>query len=476
MALTPPEPTSPHLSTTVGTDTLSGDARDRGHRFSVHPPRHGSSHGVAFQEYIFAEVVIKGTLVRYEQFLHNNVVFIDTLGRDIIVRSDISTKRRAISLPMSIKHNLTTKGDIIAIRKEDISVPSITDTAMLVYEDASVFLVKGELGVDYGLKVLPITIEVKTAYNAFVAMLHSLDGHTPLSRPKEITKTTIDTLVEKFPRPTLEEIGFLIKESTWFYILLSLRRGKNILIIGPTGCGKTELVTHVTERYLGSKDLLSIFDMGGTYDPISTLLGNNKLVRDRKADSVISKFEQSRFSLTIQDKGIVLLDELNRAPANTNNLLFPCLDNRRKLFVEMAPADKQVIDVHEECFFIATANIGTEYSGTNVIDRALLDRFPTVIELDYPTIEEEVDIVINKVRLERLITTKLVTAVDKIRSAYKRGELSNSVSTRTVIHIAELVKDGLPPLDALELSILPLFEGNLEDGEKTTVKTIIATL
>ena len=55
-----------------------------------------------------------------------------------------------------------------------------------------------------------------------------------------------------------------------------------------------------------------------------------------------------------------------------NNILFPCLDGRRTLPVEIADASStRSISVHPDVTFIATANIGNEYTGTQDIDEAL---------------------------------------------------------------------------------------------------------
>ena len=69
------------------------------------------------------------------------------------------------------------------------------------------------------------------------------------------------------------------------------------------------------------------------------------------------------------------------------------LDPRNRfLLLEEAPQkaeeDAPTIPVAEGVTFIATANIGNEYTSTRVMDRALLDRF-TIIEMDLLSKEKE---------------------------------------------------------------------------------------
>lgn len=81
----------------------------------------------------------------------------------------------------------------------------------------------------------------------------------------------------------------------------------NIMLLGPTGTGKTELISNIAE----SLNLpLTIFDMGTMADPIMGLVGSHVMKTNDGVAS--SNFEKSRFSQVIQQPGIVLLDELSR--------------------------------------------------------------------------------------------------------------------------------------------------------------------
>ena len=79
---------------------------------------------------------------------------------------------------------------------------------------------------------------------------------------------------------------------------------------------------------------------------------------------------------------IVLLDELTRGHADAWNILMTVLDdNQRYLRIDEMP-DTPTIKVATGVTFIATANIGAEYTATRVLDRAMLDRFASVVEME----------------------------------------------------------------------------------------------
>ena len=85
------------------------------------------------------------------------------------------------------------------------------------------------------------------------------------------------------------------------------------MMVGPTGTGKTELVM-LACRKLGLE--CNVYNMGTIFDPISELLGVHRLVGGS------STFDYAKFARDVQKPGVILLDELSRAPVTTNNVLF----------------------------------------------------------------------------------------------------------------------------------------------------------
>jgi MoxR-like ATPase len=170
----------------------------------------------------------------------------------------------------------------------------------------------------------------------------------------------------------------------------------------------------------------------------------------------------------------VLLDELNRSPLAANNILFPCLDKRRYLPVDIACDEgERTVQVNENTVFFATANIGSEYSGTQAIDRALLDRF-FPIELDYPQQEDEIKIIMLRTGVEEKAATAIVRVSNEIRKQYKEQELSSAISVRHTLQAASLVADGFDVDKALLSTIMPLFEDGIGVSERSKVLSIVS--
>jgi MoxR-like ATPase len=263
---------------------------------------------------------------------------------------------------------------------------------------------------------------------------------------KAFSKETVKTFVNTIPScPTIEESGFYFDEKTWKYLSRNILRKKNTIITGPTGTGKTEMVSKIAEK-LSLK--LYIYDMGAMQDPISSMLGTHRIVDGG------SKFDYADFVERVQHPGIIVLDELNRAPQMAMNILFPCLDSRRELRVDIAGgSDKRVVKVHPDCVFIATANVGAEYSGTQDIDKALFNRFMPLM-VNYMPFDAEVNLLKNKFELEEKTVMGLVTFANSMRSQARLGNIENSMSTREILEIADLIQDGFDIYEAIDYVIL----------------------
>jgi len=274
------------------------------------------------------------------------------------------------------------------------------------------------------------------------------------------------TIAASYPVPTVEDCGFHIDPDMWFLLVRNVLRGENTLLVGPTGSGKTEIISHLAKAM--EKEMF-IQDMGTVQDAQSALLGVHRL--NKEGHSV---FEYAPFVAHIKSGGIVLLDELSRAPLAANNILFPCLDKRRYLPIDVASEEAdRMVPVHENTVFIATANIGSEYSGTNAIDRALLDRFFPV-EVGYPTEKDEVRVLVSRTGVQEKAASAIVKVSNEIRKQYKEQELSTPVSVRHTLQAASLISDGFEVDRALLATIMPLFEDGIGVSERSKVLSIIS--
>ena len=255
----------------------------------------------------------------------------------------------------------------------------------------------------------------------------------------------------------------------WKYLVRSAVRGKNIMMVGPAGCGKTQAAKALP---VATGHPFFYFNLGATQDPRATLIGNTHF---KDGQTV---FDSSAFVKAIQtENAVILLDELSRAHPEAWNILMTVLDEGQRYLRLDEDVNAPLIKVAKGVSFIATANIGTEYTSTRVLDRALMDRFE-IIEVDILSLEQE-EILLTK-RYGNVLSEKQIHAVADIAAVTRKewrsesGKLTTMISTRMTVRLCELLADGFTLLEATEVAVLPFFDASGgADSERTFVKQII---
>lgn len=267
----------------------------------------------------------------------------------------------------------------------------------------------------------------------------------------------------------LKPENLIIKDIKWKYLIRSAVRGKNIMMTGPAGCGKTMAAKFLVTQ-LQRPDFY--FNLGSTQDPRATLVGNTQFNKETG-----TYFSESAFVKAIKTpNAIILLDELSRAHPDAWNILMTVLDqNQRYLRLDEAEGSP-IVKVAEGVTFIATANIGNEYTATRVLDRAILDRFVT-IEMDVLNANEEFELLQKMypdVNSDDLRGVAEIAHNTREVSRSEVAKLSNMISTRASVEMAGLLYDGFSLMEAAEVAILPFFsnDGGLE-SERTYVKQLV---
>ena len=191
------------------------------------------------------------------------------------------------------------------------------------------------------------------------------------------------------------------KESAIRIILCAILANENVLIEDIPGTGKTTLVKAFSKvLQLTSKRIQMTSDT---------------LPSDITGYSIYNK-EMGKFEFI---KGpvfcnILLADELNRTSGRTQSALLEAMEERQ------VTVDGKTYKLDEPFFVIATQN-PYGYVGTQQLPQAQLDRFSIKISLGYPSVDEEVNILLNR------RTENPLDKLDYVISKKEFEDMQNSV-------------------------------------------------
>ncbi|MEQ8478004.1 MoxR family ATPase [Fulvivirga sp.] len=134
---------------------------------------------------------------------------------------------------------------------------------------------------------------------------------------------------------------------------------------------------------------------------------------------------------------IVLIDEINRSPAKTQAALFEVMEERQ------VTIGGETNKMEEPYLVIATQN-PIEQEGTYRLPEAQLDRFIFKISVDYPTYEQEVEILVGHNTREN---KSELAAIDKVLSkeqiiAYRQKVSQVHVEKNLLEYIAKIVNNS----------------------------------
>lgn len=210
----------------------------------------------------------------------------------------------------------------------------------------------------------------------------------------------------------------------------------NIMLKGPSGYGKTEAAAQFAAK-MGYT--FYRFDCPLISDPGEAL----GYVRVSEGSTYI---EKSPFSRVLEaGNAVIALDELNRTYPNIMNFLLPLLDTTRAVEIQ-----GQRIVVGPNVVFVATVNLGSQYTGTFQADAALLNRFMMVASVGNIPSNVEVDVLMAKTGVSLADGRKLVDLATKVRGSFPDAEFS----IRTTLAVATAMSAGMPLRNALEFCFL----------------------
>lgn len=254
-----------------------------------------------------------------------------------------------------------------------------------------------------------------------------------------------------------------------------LKEGKNAYVYGETGCGKTS----------GIEQICAVLNRGisriNPHDGVTKEMfcGGMRLVGGE------TKFIEGALPRAMKLGLVLLIDEISFLPPNLTAILNPVLEKGGKLYI---PETGEWIVPHPAFCVWATDNTGGkgdrsgQYTGTEVQNTATLDRFNCCFRMDYLPRDKEQEML--QKRFPNLVDdgqsnehkpslelTRILSLAHDIRSAFSRGELAITFSTRKLIEFFSQ-RETFSLSESLDNCLMSW----LDEDDTTLVKTMIDRL
>jgi len=243
--------------------------------------------------------------------------------------------------------------------------------------------------------------------------------------PEEDLEKAVETVKKRF-----NVVG---RDEELCRVLIAVGGSKHVLLEGPVGVGKTTVALAVAkfldrpiyrvdgdERYTEHK-------LVGWFDPPRVL----------SEGYAWEAFIQGPLTQSMLSGGVLFINELNRMPEGTQNVLLPAMDERRIVIPKIG-----MVEAKPGFAVIATQN-PEEFVGTSRLSEALKDRFVWV-GLEYQSEAEEEAIVVKETGYHNMELVKL--AVRIIRKTRDYLDIRRGSSIRGAIDFVDVLKHHSNPL------------------------------
>lgn len=258
---------------------------------------------------------------------------------------------------------------------------------------------------------------------------------------------------------------FIFQKAELIEFLKALEARDTTYLVGHSGTGKSELANQVAARL--NYNVVQINFDGH--------LSRGDLIGDWKISNGDMTFRYGLIPIAFTEPGtIVLFDEIDACPPETAFVLQRAVSSDLKFLMHET---NEIIELHPQNAIVGTANtngMGDDSSlyiaGTNVQNFSFLNRWKTVIQVDYISAENETKVLESMFREPhaKACIPGVIRTLQSVREAFKGGTMSVPLTVRDGINWLEKITrlphpmraarhsflDKLPPNDAISIASL----------------------
>ena len=313
---------------------------------------------------------------------------------------------------------------------------------------------------DFAATIVALSDEVRG--NEAVAIAKEISGYTVKEgyTPRAKKETVSAEFVAPNPNPSRYWYES-DRDARFLKDFVSLRRAgfdTNLIITGPSGFGKTEGIIRLGER-LGAP--VHVVNCQAITTP-EKWLGQMQADPERGTYFEISNHlqwvERTHDDCKNHDFCIILYDEITRLRPELGNMTFSLWDGQHGLEV---PQMGRRVMMDPNNIIVATANMGSAYTGAFQMDWALRGRFDLTLERGMPPESEELKVLTTATGINDEDGKSLLRVANHTRTLWMNDELDSPISTRSLLSWARMVAGGYTIKEAADYTVIPMYS---EDG------------
>jgi len=219
-------------------------------------------------------------------------------------------------------------------------------------------------------------------------------------------------------------ISYILEGKQPEMAIYAIENNETLLLIGESGVGKSKLIQYFAQE---------------TNTPLLNACGHNEITVENMLGSLMAINGNTVWRNGILPEAMckgywLLLDEINSVDPGVMKVINELLDNR-KITITVA-GQPRLVKAHRGFRLICTMNPPDSpiYKGIEMMSFELMDRFDTVVYMDYLSQDTEAKLIMDQTGFADEVTAKrIVQFANSIRQAAKQGEIFATVTTRSLI-------------------------------------------
>lgn len=373
-----------------------------------------------------------------------------SLNPDTAIATFVAAQAAALPSPEeAAMAALAPLGAVLAIVTPDVRAAALASVAALVEQNRTQTARIGELlkAANEQTAALSVRSDIELVTGPGVAPVNDLPASQIFGvRTRRLMAKNLQVWNSASAPPV--DPHFVFDPEILYDLTLSVRRGDKVWLFGPKGTGKTSFATQFAART--GRDFVRVaFDahtepqdvIGATWPAA----GGGHVWKDGKLLAAMRK-----------PGCVILLDEPTIARPGTLAMLTTTLDENYLVVGETG----ERVDVAPGVVWIVADNTnGTGdatglYAGTQMQNRAFLDRFGAHLSVDYLPADEEARALVARSGCQSVMADILVQFARVSRQKTAGGELVDGVGFRRLVAMAGRMADGCDPERAFTVSVL----------------------